>query len=214
MISVGLLSFGFQSPATAPMAPSRSSVQMSKVGRNPGIEKLQVSNRQRFAGWLQLVCVFHGPRDSSIVGAQRYMARRPAAHAKEMRCLSRVPLLPPGRLDTLPEIGGRLALLEKNPDAQPIISLALGHHDAGSATLTVSPPAPPSSAPRRATTTAPSRVRCPARRSRPTCTTTASTCRRFSSDGSKCDIGRLQMMFGSGVNAVQDPSCPVYATPR
>lgn len=44
MISVGLLSFGFQGPATAPMAPSRSSVQMSKVGRNPGIEKLQVSN--------------------------------------------------------------------------------------------------------------------------------------------------------------------------
>ena len=33
----------------------------------------------------------------------------------------------------------------------------------------------------------------------------------FVSDGSKCDIGRLQMMFGSGVtSAVQDPSYPVY----
>merc|ERR1719463_120717 len=33
----------------------------------------------------------------------------------------------------------------------------------------------------------------------------------FVSDGSKCDIGRLQMMFGSGTTtAVQDPSYPVY----
>ena len=33
----------------------------------------------------------------------------------------------------------------------------------------------------------------------------------FVSDGSKCDIGRLQMMFGSDVtSAVQDPSYPVY----
>jgi LL-diaminopimelate aminotransferase len=33
----------------------------------------------------------------------------------------------------------------------------------------------------------------------------------FISDGAKCDIGRLQMLFGSGVNvAVQDPSYPVY----
>lgn len=33
----------------------------------------------------------------------------------------------------------------------------------------------------------------------------------FVSDGSKCDIGRLQMMFGSSVSsAVQDPSYPVY----
>jgi len=33
----------------------------------------------------------------------------------------------------------------------------------------------------------------------------------FVSDGSKCDIGRLQMMFGNGVtSAVQDPSYPVY----
>ena len=33
----------------------------------------------------------------------------------------------------------------------------------------------------------------------------------FVSDGSKCDIGRLQMMFGSEtVTAVQDPSYPVY----
>ncbi|KAK9844064.1 hypothetical protein WJX81_003340 [Elliptochloris bilobata] len=33
----------------------------------------------------------------------------------------------------------------------------------------------------------------------------------FVSDGSKCDIGRLQMMFGAGVSvAVQDPSYPVY----
>jgi len=33
----------------------------------------------------------------------------------------------------------------------------------------------------------------------------------FVSDGSKCDIGRLQMMFGSKVtSAVQDPSYPVY----
>ena len=33
----------------------------------------------------------------------------------------------------------------------------------------------------------------------------------FVSDGSKCDIGRLQMMFGSGLTtAVQDPSYPVY----
>jgi len=33
----------------------------------------------------------------------------------------------------------------------------------------------------------------------------------FVSDGSKCDIGRLQMMFGSAVtSAVQDPSYPVY----
>jgi LL-diaminopimelate aminotransferase len=33
----------------------------------------------------------------------------------------------------------------------------------------------------------------------------------FISDGSKCDIGRLQTMFGSGARvAVQDPSYPVY----
>jgi LL-diaminopimelate aminotransferase len=33
----------------------------------------------------------------------------------------------------------------------------------------------------------------------------------FISDGSKCDIGRLQTLFGSEVNvAVQDPSYPVY----
>lgn len=33
----------------------------------------------------------------------------------------------------------------------------------------------------------------------------------FVSDGAKCDIARLQMMFGSGiVTAVQDPSYPVY----
>lgn len=33
----------------------------------------------------------------------------------------------------------------------------------------------------------------------------------FVSDGSKCDIGRLQMMFGSGISvAVQDPAYPVY----
>jgi len=33
----------------------------------------------------------------------------------------------------------------------------------------------------------------------------------FVSDGSKCDIGRLQMMFGAGATtAVQDPSYPVY----
>ena len=33
----------------------------------------------------------------------------------------------------------------------------------------------------------------------------------FISDGSKCDIGRLQLLFGSGVQvAVQDPSYPVY----
>jgi len=33
----------------------------------------------------------------------------------------------------------------------------------------------------------------------------------FVSDGSKCDIGRLQMMFGNEVkSAVQDPSYPVY----
>jgi len=33
----------------------------------------------------------------------------------------------------------------------------------------------------------------------------------FISDGAKCDIGRLQMLFGAGVKiAVQDPSYPVY----
>ena len=33
----------------------------------------------------------------------------------------------------------------------------------------------------------------------------------FVSDGAKCDISRLQLMFGSGVTtAVQDPSYPVY----
>ncbi|MFN7181856.1 MAG: aminotransferase class I/II-fold pyridoxal phosphate-dependent enzyme, partial [Planctomycetota bacterium] len=33
----------------------------------------------------------------------------------------------------------------------------------------------------------------------------------FISDGAKCDIGRLQIMFGSDVKiAVQDPSYPVY----
>jgi len=33
----------------------------------------------------------------------------------------------------------------------------------------------------------------------------------FVSDGSKCDIGRLQLMFGNAVvSAVQDPSYPVY----
>ena len=31
------------------------------------------------------------------------------------------------------------------------------------------------------------------------------------SDGAKCDIARLQLMFGQGVvTAVQDPSYPVY----
>ena len=33
----------------------------------------------------------------------------------------------------------------------------------------------------------------------------------FISDGSKCDIGRLQMMFGRDVTvALQDPAYPVY----
>jgi len=33
----------------------------------------------------------------------------------------------------------------------------------------------------------------------------------FISDGAKCDIGRLQMLFGAGIKiAVQDPSYPVY----
>ena len=33
----------------------------------------------------------------------------------------------------------------------------------------------------------------------------------YVSDGAKCDLGRLQTMFGKGVNvAVQDPSYPVY----
>lgn len=33
----------------------------------------------------------------------------------------------------------------------------------------------------------------------------------FISDGAKCDLGRLQMLFGGGVSiAVQDPSYPVY----
>jgi LL-diaminopimelate aminotransferase len=33
----------------------------------------------------------------------------------------------------------------------------------------------------------------------------------FISDGAKCDLGRLQMLFGSGVSiAVQDPAYPVY----
>ena len=33
----------------------------------------------------------------------------------------------------------------------------------------------------------------------------------FISDGAKCDIGRLQMLFGAGVSvAVQDPTYPVY----
>lgn len=33
----------------------------------------------------------------------------------------------------------------------------------------------------------------------------------FISDGAKCDLGRLQMLFGSGITvAVQDPSYPVY----
>lgn len=33
----------------------------------------------------------------------------------------------------------------------------------------------------------------------------------FVSDGSKCDIGRLQMMFGKEVSvALQDPAYPVY----
>merc|ERR1712091_211720 len=33
----------------------------------------------------------------------------------------------------------------------------------------------------------------------------------FVSDGAKCDIARLQIMFGSGVtSAVQDPSYPAY----
>lgn len=33
----------------------------------------------------------------------------------------------------------------------------------------------------------------------------------FVSDGAKCDVGRLQLMFGPGVSvAVQDPSYPVY----
>src|SRR5208283_2931346 len=33
----------------------------------------------------------------------------------------------------------------------------------------------------------------------------------FVADGAKCDIGRLQLMFGSGVSiAVQDPAYPVY----
>ncbi|MCE2983205.1 MAG: LL-diaminopimelate aminotransferase [Parachlamydia sp.] len=33
----------------------------------------------------------------------------------------------------------------------------------------------------------------------------------FVSDGAKCDLGRLQMLFGSGISiAVQDPAYPVY----
>ena len=33
----------------------------------------------------------------------------------------------------------------------------------------------------------------------------------FISDGAKCDIGRLQLLFGAGAKvAVQDPSYPVY----
>ena len=33
----------------------------------------------------------------------------------------------------------------------------------------------------------------------------------FISDGAKCDIGRLQLLFGAGTQvAVQDPSYPVY----
>jgi LL-diaminopimelate aminotransferase len=37
----------------------------------------------------------------------------------------------------------------------------------------------------------------------------------FVSDGSKCDISRLQLMFGSKVvSAVQDPSYPVYVDTR
>lgn len=42
-------------------------------------------------------------------------------------------------------------------------------------------------------------------------TTSISADELFVSDGSKCDISRLQMMFGSGRNiAVQDPSYPAY----
>jgi len=162
---IALSVFGaFQGPAAATTAPSRSglSPMMSKVKRNPGIEKLQ-------AGYL------------------------------------------------FPEIGRRrTAYLEANPDAQPIISLGIGD---------TTMPVPPhilsgltSGAAKLGTKEGysgygaeqgqgPLREKIAANlydnRIAPE--------EVFVSDGSKCDIGRLQMMFGSGTTtAVQDPSYPVY----
>merc|ERR1719454_395438 len=116
-----------------------------------------------------------------------------------------------------PEIGRRRnAYLEANPDAQPIISLGIGDttmpvppHILGGLTEGASKlgskegysgyGAEQGQAALRAKIAenlydgkiAPDEV--------------------FVSDGSKCDIGRLQMMFGSGMTtAVQDPSYPVY----
>ena len=56
------------------------------------------------------------------------MARRlSCAREGDVRCLSRVPLcFPPVRLDTSSRRLAAQRILEKNPDAQPIISLGIG----------------------------------------------------------------------------------------
>jgi len=116
-----------------------------------------------------------------------------------------------------PEIGRRRnAYLEANPDAQPIISLGIGD---------TTMPVPPhilagltEGASRLGTNDGYSGYG-PENGVAPLREKIASSLyddkiapdEIFVSDGSKCDIGRLQMMFGSGVtSAVQDPSYPVY----
>jgi LL-diaminopimelate aminotransferase len=116
-----------------------------------------------------------------------------------------------------PEIGRRRnAYLEANPDAQPIISLGIGD---------TTMPVPPhilsgltSGAAKLGTVEgysgygaeqgmAPLRAKI----SENLYDGSISPDEVFVSDGSKCDIGRLQMMFGNEMKtAVQDPSYPVY----
>merc|ERR1719453_2021066 len=116
-----------------------------------------------------------------------------------------------------PEIGRRRnAYLEANPDAQPIISLGIGD---------TTMPVPPhilsgltSGAAKLGTVEGYSCYGAEqgmgplrAKISENLYDGAVAPDEVFVSDGSKCDIGRLQMMFGAGTTtAVQDPSYPVY----
>jgi len=116
-----------------------------------------------------------------------------------------------------PEIGRRRnAYLEANPDAQPIISLGIGD---------TTMPVPPhilkgltEGASKLGTKEGYSgygaeqgQAALRAKISENLYGGKLEPSEVFVSDGSKCDIGRLQMMFGAGTTtAVQDPSYPVY----
>ena len=128
---------------------------------------------------------------------------------------ARAPRLAAGYL--FPEIGRRRnAYLEANPDAQPIISLGIGD---------TTMPVPPHIL--KGLTDGASKLGTKEGYSGYGAEQGQAMLREkiaenlydgkidpsevFVSDGSKCDIGRLQMMFGAGVKtAVQDPSYPVY----